>query len=99
MPRKSLHSCQVLHLNTNHTREYPGINFIGLLIGPRGNTLKKMEADSGAKISIRGKGSVKEGKTDVPGMDEELHALVTADSDEKVKKCIEVINNIMQQVY
>jgi splicing factor 1 len=43
-------------------RDFPEINFIGLLIGPRGHTLKKMEADTGVKISIRGKGSVKEGK-------------------------------------
>ena len=42
--------------------EYPEINFVGLLIGPRGNTLKTMEKDTGAKIIIRGKGSVKEGK-------------------------------------
>ena len=38
------------------------MNFIGLIIGPRGNTLKKMERETGAKIMIRGKGSVKEGK-------------------------------------
>jgi hypothetical protein len=38
------------------------VNFIGLIIGPRGNTLKKMERETGAKIMIRGKGSVKEGK-------------------------------------
>jgi splicing factor 1 len=25
--------------------EYPDINFVGLLIGPRGNTLKKLEQD------------------------------------------------------
>lgn len=42
--------------------EHPDINFVGLLIGPRGNTLKAMEKDTGAKIIIRGKGSVKEGK-------------------------------------
>ena len=30
--------------------------------GPRGNTLKNMEKETGAKIIIRGKGSVKEGK-------------------------------------
>ena len=42
--------------------EFPEINFVGLLIGPRGNTLKSMEKDTGAKIIIRGKGSVKEGK-------------------------------------
>jgi len=42
--------------------EHPEINFVGLLIGPRGNTLKGLEKDTGAKIIIRGKGSVKEGK-------------------------------------
>lgn len=42
--------------------EYPDINFMGLIIGPRGKTLKKMESETGAKIMIRGRGSVKEGK-------------------------------------
>ena len=34
---------------------HPDINFVGLLIGPRGNTLKNIEKDTGAKIFIRGK--------------------------------------------
>jgi len=42
--------------------EHPDINFMGLLIGPRGRTLKQMEKDTGAKIMIRGQGSVKEGR-------------------------------------
>jgi hypothetical protein len=42
--------------------KYPDINFMGLLIGPRGNTMKKLEKDTGAKVMIRGKGTVKEGK-------------------------------------
>ena len=41
---------------------HPEINFMGLLIGPRGNTMKKLEAETGAKIMIRGKGTQKEGK-------------------------------------
>ena len=41
--------------------DFPDLNFIGLIIGPRGHTLKKMEAETGTKISIRGKGSVKVG--------------------------------------
>ena len=37
--------------------EFPHINFIGQLIGPRGNTLKKLETDCGGiKVFIRGKG-------------------------------------------
>jgi splicing factor 1 len=81
--------------------DYPSINFIGLLIGPRGNTLKKMEADSGARISIRGKGAVKEGKTrqdglPAPGADEDLHCWVSADSEEKIKKAILIIQHIIE---
>jgi splicing factor 1 len=43
------------------TEKYPGYNFIGLIIGPRGNTQKRMEKETKCKISIRGKGSSKKG--------------------------------------
>jgi len=81
--------------------EFPEINFIGQLLGPRGNTLKKMETESGAKISIRGKGSIKEGKARqdgvlAPGEEEDLHCLVTADSEEKVAKAVKLINKIIE---
>ena len=84
-------------------KEFPEINFIGLLIGPRGNTLKKMESESGAKISIRGRGSVKEGKsrTDAAAnanQEEDLHCLVTADAEEKVAKAVKMINKIIETV-
>jgi len=83
--------------------EHPDINFVGLLIGPRGNTLKAMEKDTGAKIIIRGKGSVKEGKVSrkdgqmLPGEDEPLHAYVTANNPESVKKTVEKIKEIIRQ--
>ncbi len=38
-----------------------GFNFFGLIIGPRGNTQKRMQAETNTKIAIRGRGSVKEG--------------------------------------
>lgn len=83
--------------------EHPDINFVGLLIGPRGNTLKNLEKDTGAKIIIRGKGSVKEGKIGrkdgqpLPGEDEPLHAYVTANNPENVKKAVEKIKEIIRQ--
>ncbi|KAF7539992.1 hypothetical protein G7Z17_g12296 [Cylindrodendrum hubeiense] len=81
--------------------DYPEINFIGLLIGPRGNTLKKMEGDSGAKIAIRGKGSVKEGKgrsdaAHASNQEEDLHCLIMADTEEKVNKAKKLIHNIIE---
>ncbi|XP_050304239.1 splicing factor 1 [Anthonomus grandis grandis] len=83
--------------------EHPEINFVGLLIGPRGNTLKTMEKDTGAKIIIRGKGSVKEGKVGrkdgqpLPGEDEPLHAYITATNPECVKKAVERIKEVIRQ--
>ncbi|CAG7846016.1 Branchpoint-bridging protein [Serendipita indica DSM 11827] len=81
-------------------KEFPEINFFGLLVGPRGNSLKKMEKDSGAKISIRGKGSVKEGKGRPDGFaddsEEDLHCLVMADSEEKVRACVRLINKVIE---
>ncbi|KAK3399048.1 hypothetical protein B0T20DRAFT_409095 [Sordaria brevicollis] len=81
--------------------DYPEINFIGLLIGPRGNTLKKMETESGAKIAIRGKGSVKEGKgrsdaAHSSNQEEDLHCLIMADTEEKVNKAKKLIHNIIE---
>ncbi|KAL2074135.1 hypothetical protein VTL71DRAFT_7913 [Oculimacula yallundae] len=81
--------------------DYPEINFIGLLIGPRGNTLKKMETESQAKIAIRGKGSVKEGKgrsdaAHTSNQEEDLHCLIMADTEEKVNKAKKLIHNIIE---
>ncbi|KAL2053562.1 hypothetical protein ABVK25_006215 [Lepraria finkii] len=81
--------------------DYPEINFIGLLIGPRGNTLKKMETESMAKIAIRGKGSVKEGKgrsdaAHTSNQEEDLHCLIMADTEEKVNKAKKLIHNVIE---
>jgi splicing factor 1 len=83
-------------------KEFPEINFFGLLVGPRGNSLKKMEKESGAKISIRGKGSVKEGKARpdqfAEDAEEDLHCLVLAESEEKVVHCVRLINKVIETV-
>lgn len=56
-----------------------------------------MEKETGAKIIIRGKGSVKEGKVGrkdgqpLPGEDEHLHAYITATNPECVKKAVEKV--------
>ena len=76
---------------------------VGLLIGPRGNTLKKMETESLAKIAIRGKGSVKEGKgrsdaAHTSNQEEDLHCLIMADTEEKVNKAKKLIHNVIETV-
>jgi splicing factor 1 len=77
------------------------ITKVGLLIGPRGNTLKKMETESLAKIAIRGKGSVKEGKgrsdaAHTSNQEEDLHCLIMADTEEKVNKAKKLIHNVIE---
>uniref|UniRef100_A0AC34Q5E1 Branchpoint-bridging protein n=1 Tax=Panagrolaimus sp. JU765 TaxID=591449 RepID=A0AC34Q5E1_9BILA len=80
--------------------DHPEINFVGLLIGPRGNTLKSLEQETGARIIIRGKGSVKEGKLlrrdgPMPGENEPLHAYVTGNDIAIIKKACERIQGIL----
>lgn len=86
-------------------KEYPGYNFIGLIIGPRGNTQKRMERETGAKIVIRGKGSVKEGrlqqKRDLkpdPSENEDLHVLVEAETQEALEAAAGMVEKLLQPV-
>ncbi|PSR93320.1 Branchpoint-bridging protein [Actinidia chinensis var. chinensis] len=86
-------------------KEYPGYNFIGLIIGPRGNTQKRMEKETGAKIVIRGKGSVKEGrfgqKRDLkydPAENEDLHVLVEAETQEALEAAAGMVEKLLQPV-
>ena len=81
--------------------QYPGVNFVGLLLGPRGNTLRKLQEDSKCKIAIRGRGSVKEGKhtSDLPkgaaNMDDPLHCLIIGDTEEKVQNGIKACQTVV----
>ncbi|CAF0801409.1 unnamed protein product [Rotaria sordida] len=83
--------------------DHPDVNFVGLIIGPRGNTLKMLEKETNAKIIIRGKGSVKDGKmglvkhAPLPGEDEPLHAYITGNSSEIVAKAVEKVQEIINK--
>ena len=35
-------------------------NFVGRILGPRGMTAKQLEQDTGCKIMVRGKGSMRD---------------------------------------
>jgi len=58
------------------------------VIGPRGATQKAMEKESGAKIVIRGKGSIKQGMAgrNDGGADSEdaMHVMIQADTEAQV---------------
>lgn len=62
-----------------------------------------METESGAKIAIRGKGSVKEGKgrsdaAHASNQEEDLHCLIMADTEDKVNKAKKLIHNVIETV-
>ncbi len=62
-----------------------------------------MEAESGAKIAIRGKGSVKEGKgrsdaAHSSNQEEDLHCLIMADTEDKINKAKQLIHNVIETV-
>ncbi|CAG09434.1 unnamed protein product, partial [Tetraodon nigroviridis] len=41
-------------------QQYPKFNFVGKLLGPRGNSMKRLQEETGAKMSILGKGSMRD---------------------------------------
>ncbi len=77
----------------------PLYNYIGLIIGPRGNTQKQMELETGCKISIRGKGSAKDGSkgrlTKNADEDDELHCHITGDFEDKVEIAAKMVEALL----
>jgi len=62
-----------------------------------------MEAKSGAKITIRGKGSVKEGKGGSDramesNVEEDLHCLIISDNNDNVEKAKVLIHKVIETV-
>ena len=43
--------------------EYPQYNFMGLILGPRGHYISKLQERTRTRIGIKGKGSLKSGMT------------------------------------
>jgi splicing factor 1 len=79
-------------------KKYPDYNFIGLIIGPRGMTQKQLEKESGARILIRGKGSVKEGRANNQENDDDLHVLITADTRKQLRRAAKMVKKILVPV-
>ena len=60
--------------------------------------MKTIERESGAKISIRGKGAVKQGKIDAHQIDADLnlHVCIMGSTWDKIKKAAKMVNNIIE---
>ncbi|KAI1762009.1 eukaryotic type KH-domain (KH-domain type I) [Hypoxylon sp. FL1150] len=87
-------------------KEFPEVNFIGQILGPRGRSLTKMNDQSHATIQFRGRGSVKEGKgrrhrrnsewVATDDHQEPLHCLITADTQQSVDRAKELIQEVVE---
>ena len=83
-------------------KEYPGYNFVGLIIGPRGNTQKRLQRETNTRIVLRGKGCIKgnanrDSRTDYKE-DEPLHVVIEGDTDEAVDMAAEMVQKILTPI-
>ncbi|XP_031555837.1 KH domain-containing, RNA-binding, signal transduction-associated protein 2-like isoform X2 [Actinia tenebrosa] len=72
------------------TKEHPKFNFVGKLLGPRGNTFKRLQNSTGTKMSILGKGSMRDkekeeelkatGDAKYNHLSEDLHVLIEVEA-------------------
>ncbi|XP_062506230.1 KH domain-containing, RNA-binding, signal transduction-associated protein 2-like [Corticium candelabrum] len=68
--------------------DHPNFNFVGRLLGPRGLTLKRMQSETGCKMTILGRGSMRDkeqedqlracGDEKYTHLSEELHVVIEA---------------------
>ncbi|KAL8158996.1 hypothetical protein V2J09_000533 [Rumex salicifolius] len=90
---------------------YPNFNFVGRLLGPRGNSLKRVEVSTGCRVYIRGKGSIKDpdkeeklrGRPGYEHLNEPLHILIEADLppnivDMKLHQAKEILEELLRPV-
>jgi len=89
-------------------KEHPEFNFVGRILGPRGMTAKQLEQDTGCKIMVRGKGSMRDkkkeelnrGKPNWEHLSEELHVLITVEdtrnrSEIKLRRAVEEVKKLL----
>ncbi|XP_073272274.1 KH domain-containing protein At5g56140-like [Primulina huaijiensis] len=89
--------------------QYPNFNFVGRLLGPRGNSLKRVEATTDCRVLIRGRGSIKDpvreemmrGKPGYEHLNEPLHILLEAELpveiiDSRLMQAQEIIEDLLK---
>jgi len=89
-------------------KEHPDFNFVGRILGPRGMTAKQLEQETGCKIMVRGRGSMRDkkkeeqnrGKPNWEHLSDELHVLITVEDSEnraaaKLQRAVEEIKKLL----
>ncbi|KAE9606066.1 hypothetical protein Lal_00024938 [Lupinus albus] len=90
---------------------YPNFNFVGRLLGPRGNSLRRVEATTGCRVYIRGRGSIKDqekeellrGRPGYEHLNDPLHILIEAELpanvvDIRMRQAQEIIEELLKPV-
>ncbi|KAJ9574444.1 hypothetical protein L9F63_008370, partial [Diploptera punctata] len=86
-------------------------NFVGRILGPRGMTAKQLEQETGCKIMVRGRGSMRDkkkeelnrGKPNWEHLNDELHVLITVEDTEnratmKMERAVEEVKKLLVPV-
>ncbi|XP_043213587.1 protein held out wings-like isoform X3 [Amphibalanus amphitrite] len=89
-------------------KEHPDFNFVGRILGPRGMTAKQLEQETGCKIMVRGRGSMRDkkkeeqnrGKPNWEHLSDELHVLITVEDSEnraaaKLQRAVDEIKKLL----
>ena len=89
-------------------KEHPDFNFVGRILGPRGMTAKQLEQETGCKIMVRGRGSMRDkkkeelnrGKPNWEHLNDELHVLITVEDTEnratmKMQRAVEEVKKLL----
>merc|ERR1712117_634344 len=89
-------------------KEHPEFNFVGRILGPRGLTAKQLEQETGCKVMVRGKGSMRDkkkeeqnrGKPNWEHLNDELHVLITVEDSEnraqmKLQRAVEEVKKLL----
>ncbi|XP_072313121.1 protein quaking-A isoform X5 [Eucyclogobius newberryi] len=89
-------------------KEYPDYNFVGRILGPRGLTAKQLEAETGCKIMVRGKSSMRDkkkeeqnrGKPNWEHLNEDLHVLISVEDTQtraeiKMRRAVDEVKKLL----
>ncbi|XP_077539226.1 protein held out wings isoform X3 [Haemaphysalis longicornis] len=92
-------------------KEHPDYNFVGRILGPRGMTAKQLEQETGCKIMVRGKGSMRDkkkedmnrGKPNWEHLNDDLHVLITVEdsnnrAEVKLQKAVDEVRKLLVPV-
>lgn len=89
-------------------KDHPDFNFVGRILGPRGMTAKQLELETGCKIMVRGKGSMRDkkkeeasrGKPNWEHLNEDLHVLISVEDTEnrakiRLARAVQEVKNLI----